>query len=366
MPETLPAFTPAEFHKAHLFLATQVAEMMGRKLEEGDWAKVYAAAKGMPLGTWSNVDIDVSYGNLGVEQKMICRRSNDSLLGSCGTRIMHPAGTRAIRIPSEPDATLAARDVLRQYGELVDRRTEMIRILHAYNHGQLTGSGAISAMQQLGYSANSAKSALPKEKTPVGDAESLPDMRMGWLLWQESLREFLYFEERMVKPKPAEYFAEWRERPDGRRRGSRNLWVYESATGEKVYSITTEAGAKIQPYFKVPPPSDPNVNHFVVQGEPFGDSLVRVWLTPVTAEQLRAAIGSLDPEAIARAIERAKAQEIVLQRDVGPFAIVAIEVLIPASAYAMLAEIFEGVSDEHNFKQLVEILQLSAETHRSD
>jgi hypothetical protein len=182
-------------------------------------------------------------------------------------------------------------------------------------------------------------------------------MRMGWLLWQESLREFLYFEERMIKPNPSDFFAEWRERPDGRRRGSKNLWVYEQATGEKVYSITTDAGAKIQPYFKVPPPTDPNLNHFVVQGEPCGDSLVRVWLTPITAEQLRSVIGNLEPEAIGEAVVRALLQEIKLMRDVGPFGIVAVEVLIPVPAYERLKATFDGVSDEHNFKQLIEILK---------
>lgn len=43
-PTTLPVFTAAEFERARLFLATHVADMMGRKLEEGDWAKVYCAA----------------------------------------------------------------------------------------------------------------------------------------------------------------------------------------------------------------------------------------------------------------------------------------------------------------------------------
>lgn len=54
---TLSAFNAEEKEKAHLYLATHVAEMMGRKFEEGDWAKVYCAAKGIPLGTWSNLSI---------------------------------------------------------------------------------------------------------------------------------------------------------------------------------------------------------------------------------------------------------------------------------------------------------------------
>ncbi len=111
---TLPAFDRDQYQKAHLYLATQVAEMMGRKFEEGDWSKVYCAAKGMPIGSWSNLNIDVTHGNLGVEQKMICRRSHRSIMEACGTSIMHPAGTRAIRIPTEEDATKAAQIVLQQ------------------------------------------------------------------------------------------------------------------------------------------------------------------------------------------------------------------------------------------------------------
>src|SRR3546814_6449181 len=118
-PVTLPVFDAAQQERARTYLATQVVEMMGRKFEEGDWAKVYAAAKNMPLGTWSNLDIDVSYGALGVEQKMICRPAHKSILDACGTSIMHPAGTRAIRIPSENDPTHAAREVLRCRDHLV-------------------------------------------------------------------------------------------------------------------------------------------------------------------------------------------------------------------------------------------------------
>lgn len=68
--KTLSAFSESEYKKARLYLATQVADMMGRKFEEGDWSKVYCAAKGIPLSPWSNLSIDVTYGNLGVEHKM--------------------------------------------------------------------------------------------------------------------------------------------------------------------------------------------------------------------------------------------------------------------------------------------------------
>ena len=44
-PKVLQAFTEAEYEKAHQLLAMKVAFMMGRKLEEGDWADVYCGAK---------------------------------------------------------------------------------------------------------------------------------------------------------------------------------------------------------------------------------------------------------------------------------------------------------------------------------
>ncbi len=47
-PKTLPAFSPEEREQVHTLLATHVAYMMGRKLEEGDWAEVYCRAKGIP------------------------------------------------------------------------------------------------------------------------------------------------------------------------------------------------------------------------------------------------------------------------------------------------------------------------------
>ncbi|MGC1270001.1 MAG: hypothetical protein WA842_05315 [Croceibacterium sp.] len=112
---TLPVFNPDEFQRANILLASRVSEMMGRKLEEGDWSQVYCAAKGIPLAGWSNTDIDVMFGHLGIEHKAICRKAMQPIKDSCGTTIMHPAGTRAIRIPAEEDATKAARDVLRQY-----------------------------------------------------------------------------------------------------------------------------------------------------------------------------------------------------------------------------------------------------------
>jgi hypothetical protein len=87
-------------------------------------------------------------------------------------------------------------------------------------------------------------------------------MRTGWLLWQESLRQFLYFEERMRIPDPDDYKAQWVDSGGGARKGSRNLWIYDKRTERKMFSVTTTAGAKIQPYFDVPPPDDPNLYLF--------------------------------------------------------------------------------------------------------
>jgi hypothetical protein len=68
---SLPAFTDEQFRRAKVLLATQVASMMGRKLEEGDWSKVYCRAKDVPEATWSNLHIDVNYGGFGLELKLL-------------------------------------------------------------------------------------------------------------------------------------------------------------------------------------------------------------------------------------------------------------------------------------------------------
>jgi len=356
---TLPAFSASEFDKALLYLATQVAEMMGRKFEEGDWSKVYCSAKNIPMASWSNLSIDVMHGNLGVEQKMICRRQDQTILEACGTRIMHPAGTRAIRIPVEEDATKAARIVLRQYVELIELRTKIVEVVHRYHHGRLSATEAMSVLRRVGMSTVAAKAHLPNKLMPQGTADASPDMRVGWLLWKENLHEFLYFEEPMTKPNPEDYVAEWRDSGGGRRKKSRNLWVFHKVSGEKAYSITTEAGAKIQPYFTVPPPKDPNLYHFVVQGEDCGNGLVRVWLTKVTASLLAEKLGELKPDVIAAAVDGLAVDQLAAGKSDEPFGPVAVEVFVPASTYFKLQTVFKGVSDEHNFRQLVEILRAS-------
>src|SRR5687767_6404640 len=118
--KTLPVFSEEQFNVAHHLLAARVAHMNGRKFEEGDWSSVYCGAKAIPQGGWSNLNIDVTHGNLGVEQKMLMKSSSRALKTWCGTSMMHPSATRAIRIDSlDRDPNEVMRDVFRQYGELI-------------------------------------------------------------------------------------------------------------------------------------------------------------------------------------------------------------------------------------------------------
>lgn len=354
--ETLPAFSAEQFARAHMLLATRVNEMMGRKLEEADWSQVYCTAKEIPNSSWSNTDIDVMYGNLGVEQKALCRRTGSPIKEACGTTIMHPAGTRAIRIPIEQNATLAARDILGQYGSLINRRRMQVSIINCFHHGIYSREQAISELQKHipGMSRASARKRLPAMALPTSEALLSPDLRTGWLLWQDSLREFLYFEEPMVVPDPEQYVAEWNSNPgNGSRLKSRNLWIYDSLSKEKRLSVTTEAGAKIQPYFRVPGPDDPNLYHFIVQGEMAGDGFTRVWLSQNTAKLLREALGSLDPNALRKAVNAVETEEKQEAASYS-FGALAVAFLIETPSYLKLKETFMGVSDEHNFQQLAE------------
>lgn len=309
---TLAAFSPEEKCRAHLLLASRVATMLGRKFEEADWSDVYCMTKGIPHSGWSNLNIDVMHEGLGVEHKMLCYRSNLSIGEACGTTLMHPAATRSIRIPiGEKNATKAAREVLEQYAEVIESRRKVV----------LDSSGGKRA-----------------------------DLRTGWLLWQESLREFLYFEEEMLPPKPNDFFAEWKvNKGGGNRKETKNLWVYEESTGKKRFSITTMAGAKIQPYFDVPPPTDSNLYKFIVQGENVTSDNTRIWLTPSTALILSKLIGSLGQQELELAIKHAKTSSSSKEKIEE-----AVPVIISNQSYLLLQEKFKGVSDEHLFQQLVQ------------
>lgn len=181
-------------------------------------------------------------------------------------------------------------------------------------------------------------------------------MRVGWPLWQESLKEFLCFEQEMLAPNPDDYSAEWKGSGGGARKTSKNLWVYEKRTSRKRYSITTTAGAKIQAYFDVPVPNDPNLCYFRVQGEEVRGGLIRVWVTATTALLLKQLLGKLDKDTISSAIVDAakkaakikeKENEIQTKTDLAE------PLLLTADAYAVLSEAFAGVSDEHRIQLFI-------------
>ncbi len=319
-PKTLPALTDAERVKAHQLLAVRVAYMMGRKFEEGDWADVYCGAKNIPKKGWSNLNIDITHGLLGVEHKMLCYRSRADLREACGTSLMHPAATRSIRTPptsTPPD--VAMRDILNQYGALIQDRAAKVK----------------------------EASGLPGN----------PDMRVGWLLWQESLRQFMYFEEEMLAPNPDDYRAEWVDSGGGTRKKSRNLWIYETETGKKRYSVTTEAGAKVQPYFDVPPPTDPNLYRFVVIGEQIDSGLVRVWVTESTYEELRRVVGDLAPERLSAKV----LQTMSMFSDSDSLGDITAEkgrpLLLTAEAYTALTTAVGGANDDHSLRLFARHLQ---------
>lgn len=318
-PRTLPAFNAEEKKNAHQLLATRVAFMMGRKFEEGDWADVYCAAKNIPHKGWSNLEIDVVHGSLGVEHKMLCYRSRVNLLEACGKTLMHPAATRSIRIPDKSNPDEAMKEVLKQYGDMIKARR-------------------LKVCEQSG-------------------STQKPDLRTGWLLWQESLRQFLYFEEEMLVPNPNHYTAEWVSSGGGSRKESRNLWVYEKKTGIKRYSITTAAGAKIQPYFDVPPPTDPNLYLFTVIGEAIDTGLIRVWLTEATARELRQLLGAIDTESLSQTILRCAAFPPQLLPTENIRAEVAEAFTLTEQAYTSLKTYFPGVNDDHCFRMLMQFLQ---------
>ena len=311
--ETLVAFSPEQREKARRLLAARVAYMGARKFEEGDWADIYCGAKDIPKAGWSNLNIDIMHGPLGVEHKMMSRPVDKSITAWCGTALMHPAATRALRIGSiDRDADEVMGEVFRQYGELIERRAEKIR-----------------------------QGGFPD-----------PDMRTGWLLWQVSLRQFLYFEERMKAPNPDQYYAVWNKRVgSGARLGSKNLWVYDRITKQKRFSVTTEAGIKLQPYFEVPPLDDPNLYVFVAQGEDAGGGMVRLWLTAATARELHALVGDLAAEtvstAILAAVPKTGADAVILESEE------VVEVLVSDAAYLKLSTVFTGPSDEHRVRAFI-------------
>ncbi len=312
--KTLPVFTPKQKRLATDLLSAKVATMLGRKMEEGDWDFVYCNSKKIPFSDWSNLHIDINHNGLGVEHKMLRVTKSGSILEQCGTTKMHPAGTRSIRIPDESNSNKAMADILKQYSDLIDNRT---------------------------------KSVIKNNKKKTAD------MRIGWLLWKDTLEEFLYFEEPMLKPVISDYYAEWNITPArGARKESRSLWIYENSTGKKKYSVTTTAGAKIQPYFDVPAPNDQNLYHFKVQGVIVEGGLVKVWLTRSTAKYLELLLGSIEGVELSEAIDNFDPSSISTQKTSSPEEEIAVPVLVKEDSYKKLKTIFDPISDEYMFQQL--------------
>jgi hypothetical protein len=311
--KTLQAFTKSELILAEELLSAKVASMLGRKMEEGDWDFVYCNAKKIPSTSWSNLHIDINYNGVGVEHKMYRVTKTCSILEECGTTKMHPAGTRSIRIPDESDPDKAMKNILEQYSQLIETRTQAV-----------------------------------KENSD----NNFADMRFGWLIWKETLDEFLYFEEAMIKPNPNDYYATWNVTPArGARKEAKSLWIYEKTTNQKKYSITTIAGAKIQPYFTIPSPTDPNLYHFKVQGISADNGLIKVWLTKSTAKYLELLLGDLDSESISKAIIEYNGNAY---EETGYFVIahdIATPVEITVEAYNKLKSIYSPISDEYMLQQ---------------
>jgi hypothetical protein len=230
---------------------------------------------------------------------------------------MHPSATRSIRLPDSADPDQVMREVLSQYADLIEQRR--VKIKQDYPHSE-------------------------------------PDMRTGWLLWQANLKEFLYFEEEMMAPNPENYFAEWKESGGGSRKSSKNLWVYEKETGEKRFSVTTAAGAKIQPYFDVPPPNEPYLYFFRVQGEDLGNGFIRIWVREATERELRRLLGQLNPENLSEAIIRITAETGDTNTSLNLPLETAIPLVITSDAYQLLNASFPGVSDEHMIQLFIQQL----------
>lgn len=314
-PRIFPAFTLAEYETAHRLLATKVAFMMGRKFEEGDWADVYCRAKDITASSWSNLNIDVVHNCIGVEHKMIRPAGDKPVRAVFGARLMHPSATRSIRI-RDGDALDVMREVLAQYADFIAQRRAFVR-----------------------------------QQCPTSE----PELRTGWLLWQANLQEFVYFEEETMAPDPDDFIAEWHENVGrGARKASKSLWIYEKDSGQKKYSVTTTAGAKIQPYFDVPPASHPHVYHFKVQGEEFKPGFIRIWIPAITARELERLAGGLASEHLEAAILRSRTNLAVSRgsRSLRPEE--AEMITLTKEAYAVLEGLYpNAVSDAHRIHLLI-------------
>lgn len=158
-----------------------------------------------------------------------------------------------------------------------------------------------------------------------------------------------------MNPDPNDYFAEWKETGrTGARKPSKNLWIYEKETGRKRYSVTTVAGAKIQPYFDVPPPNDPNLYIFRVQGEEVTPGLIRMWIGESTARELAYLVGSVTPERLMEVIASVAAQSEEAAGTTSQAREQAVPIIVATESYRLLVAAFPGaVSDEHLAQLLI-------------
>ena len=308
---TLPAeLSQAEKERVKRLLASKVVGMFGRKLEEADWTEVYCKARGIPNQGWSNLKLDVMVPGLGLEIKMLGVK-DVPIVNQCGTSLMHPSATRSISLPTG-DAHSAMEQVLTEYSELLESRRR-------------------SVDDQFG---------VPSE------------LRSGWLLWKRSLDEFLYFEEKLEVPDFSKYTADWYEHnSDGARRRSRNLWIFDQ-NGRKRYSVTTERGVKVQPYFDIPPLGAKNLAIFKIQGEEVENDAVRIWLTASTYENLLSIFNtksySTEMSKLLGGLPAISEGDVLesLEADLR-------EIKIDKAVYENLCEKIEGVSDEHRMRQFI-------------
>lgn len=322
--QSIPTFDSAQESAVERLLAAKVSRMMGRKLEEEDWTSVYCAAKGIPPQGWSNLNLDVMHENLGIEHKMLCYRKPGSLLDACGKTLMHPSATRALRLTSlDTDPNDEMRNIFQQYSDLLLARREKVAMANGVHLGEV-------------------------------------ELRTGWLLWQESLREFLYFEEETAPPNPDNYYAEWNERRDGKRRGSKNLWVYDAESGQKRFSLTTSAGIKLQPYFDVPLEGSDGLYHWTVIGESVSPIETRMWLLAETAEALSEYAGSAKSAGLSRFLLDVCES---MDDDAGQFSpldeaeVQSVE--ISTAAYEILNSKFPSINDQQLCSLLLNYLALT-------
>jgi len=310
----LPSFTIGELQKAKFLFADKISYLDGRKLEEADWAHVYCKARGLEALGWSNLNADVTVPGLSLEHKMMRCSESEAIKNHCGTSMMHPALTRRVSLPDIEDPDKAMRFVIASYQKVLDERY--------------------------------------RKASEISGAKPV-ELRSGWLLYDSSLTEFLYFEERSQNLNPKKHRAVWSERVkkgEGGRRGNRNLWIYDQ-NGQKVWSVTGgSSGTKIQPYFKVPAANDEHLCYFRVQGEPLSAETVRVWVTESTANNLRQILGELDTRRVTDAILNVSGSDETLSATEEFEEIRELE--IGQNAYSALKEKFLGVSDEHCFQLL--------------